>query len=236
MKSSQGFILASVIAGIGLACGVYLSQQEDPLQAREAKPRAEQRVVGDPERSSLPRGSHSLSERRKRPPLDNQSARELSKIRPSPEARKILGGPVHAGQAITPEAQWMAHAAKVEIEANHELDRLAALLDLEPKQQTQLFGLLARQSAHWLPGMQTGAESTSKSNAGTTEAGDLMTYLNSDQQQTLIQDEMDRQAWWEEVLPQLLPPQFQEGTPSPAVTDSAPDSKAFDDGDVPLEE
>jgi hypothetical protein len=236
MKSSQGFILASVIAGIGLACGVYLSQQKDPLPAREVNPRTGQRVIGNQDRSSASLGNHSLSERPKRLPLTNQGARELSEIRPSTEARKILGGPVHGGQALTSEAQWMAHAAKVEIEANHELDRLAALLDLEPKQQTQLFGLLARQSAHWLPGMQTGGESNSKSTVGTTEAGDLMAYLNSDQQQTLVQDEMDRQAWWEEVLPQLLPPQFQEGTTSPAVTESAPDSKAFDDGDVPLEE
>jgi hypothetical protein len=66
-----------------------------------------------------------------------------------------------------------------------------------------------------------------------------MAYLNPDQQQTLIEDEMDRQAWWEELLPQLLPPQLQDGTnlevPSDAV-DPAPDTKPFEGGEMLLEE
>jgi hypothetical protein len=32
--------------------------------------------------------------------------------------------------------------------------------------------------------------------------------LDYDQQQTLIREELDRRAWWEEILPQLLPPDF----------------------------
>jgi hypothetical protein len=35
---------------------------------------------------------------------------------------------------------------------------------------------------------------------------EIMAYLNPDQQDTLIQEEMDRIAWWAEILPQLLPP------------------------------
>jgi hypothetical protein len=31
-------------------------------------------------------------------------------------------------------------------------------------------------------------------------------FLTADQEQVLVEDEMDRHAWWQEILPQLLPP------------------------------
>jgi hypothetical protein len=37
---------------------------------------------------------------------------------------------------------------------------------------------------------------------------EILPLLDSDQQQALLAAELERRAWWEEVLPQLLPPEF----------------------------
>ena len=52
---------------------------------------------------------------------------------------------------------------------------------------------------------------------------DVTDYLTPEQQQALIQEEMDREAWWASVLPQLLPP-------------ALPATKSFDGDEVLLEE
>lgn len=144
-----------------------------------------------------------------------------------------------------PEAQWLAHAAKVEQEANHEVNRLASLLDLNSAQQDQLFAMLARRSTSWLPGMTTNQGSlgsvTTATEATVASADDeLVAYLNADQQQTLIQEEMDRQAWWEEMLPQLLPPQLDGTTGTETLTPStgsdAPETKPYEGGEMLLED
>jgi len=138
---------------------------------------------------------------------------------------------------VVSEAEWFARAAKVEQEATHEVRRLAQLLDLNADQQAGIFGVVARNSSSWLPGMQVGGAPLARTADGTvadpvlSEADQVMAYLDADQQQTLIQEEMDRQAWWEEVLPQLLPPDFPTGVepvPVPATGDPVPDTKPFD--------
>jgi hypothetical protein len=167
-------------------------------------------------------------------------------VRQEFQPRKVFGAPPRGGQGVMAESQWLARAAKVEQEANHELRRLVEMLDLDAVQQDQLFGMLARRSSAWMPGMQTSqdlpaGEVGATNGGGLSEADEIMAYLNPDQQQTLLQEEMDRQAWWAEVLPQLLPPQLQEGTTgdagtsTPAVTDPAPDVKPFEGGEL-LEE
>ncbi len=126
------------------------------------------------------------------------------------------------------------------MEANHELKRLAGLLDLDSYQQSKVFSTLAQQSGSWLPGMQTGNPRSGNPTTAAT-AADVTAALNDDQRQTLMQAEMDRQAWWEEVLPQLLPPPLQVGgvltsepagdsasAPSAGDTNAPPATKAFE--------
>lgn len=178
---------------------------------------------------------------------------------------------------MLPEAQWHANAARVEQEANHELERLTDLLELDSQQQEHVFAALARKSPYWLPGMaadnRTRAETPtptapatpisqrptssnvdrpSRGNSGSAEVAkpipavalnggspvaesisepvpEISDALDPDQMLTIIDDEMDRQAWWEEVLLQLLPP---DGTEMAA---GAP-IKEFDGGEVLLDE
>ena len=54
--------------------------------------------------------------------------------------------------------------------------------------------------------------------------------LDFDQQQSLIQEELARRAWWEEILPQLLPPDFpvaSEAGHYPADLPGHGDTKAY---------
>ena len=194
-----------------------------------------------PGSSVVPDGFAGKAEQRNRPAAASRRA-EASATQREMEPRKIVGTPPRGGVGVVSEAQWLARAAKVETEANHELSRMTQLLDLDSTQQDQLFATLARRSSSWLPGMQPSRDSLGGGEAAvagdvSSEADDVMAYLNPDQQQTLIEDEMDRQAWWEEVLPQLLPPQLQDGTTtSDGTADPAPDTKPFEGGEMLLEE
>lgn len=129
---------------------------------------------------------------------------------------------IQAGQTTesAETAEWTAQAARVELEATHELERLVALLDLTGPQQDHVFDYLARRSSSWLPGMRTGGGEASTggdggspfqpSRSATGEesvASSVADFLTADQEQVLVEDEMDRQAWWQEILPQLLPPE-----------------------------
>jgi hypothetical protein len=114
---------------------------------------------------------------------------------------------------------WLAKVERVEHEANRELARLAPLLHLSADQQQQAFAIFARSSPAWQPGMGTAFE-PAPTDGNPTTIDQLLSYLDADQQEALLREEMDRLAWWEEVLPQLLPPD------SPA-----PETKTFDGPD-----
>lgn len=239
LKPSHWLVVATAVAGSAVACGCYLLWQPaalraeagDSLHDRSPMPGRRTALGADPSR-------HIADSRRQTTEIRRAAAAAI-KTRDA-EPRKIVGSPLQSGTAPLSEAQWFARAARVGQEANHELSRLAGLLDLDSAQQDQLFAVLARQSNSWLPGMQPnrgtlGGTATPLESEFPSEADEVMAYLNADQQQTLIQEEMDRQAWWEEVLPQLLPPQLQDTT-APTATDSAPDTKPFEGNEVLLEE
>jgi hypothetical protein len=60
---------------------------------------------------------------------------------------------------------------------------------------------------------------------------EVLAVLDYDQQQALIQEELNRRAWWEEILPQLLPPELPAaGLPN------AGDTKAYEGPTELLEE
>ena len=135
------------------------------------------------------------------------------------DAKASRGGVGPADQAAE-TAEWTAQAARVELEATHELERLVDLLDLTGPQQDHIFDYLARRSSSWLPGMRTGGGEASTGGDGVSpfqsslsptgeESGgsSVADFLTADQEQVLVEDEMDRQAWWQEILPQLLPPE-----------------------------
>lgn len=140
-----------------------------------------------------------------------------------------------AGQAVPPpplilnERELQARAARVEQAANRDLQQLVGLLDLSEAQQDRIFSTLARRSPDWHPAMQpvgaalpgsavlpstpltqeTPGSLTGPSLESSPERpllDDIASELTPDQQEALANAELDRIAWWEEIIPQLLPP------------------------------
>jgi|GEM_PF-2672633 len=270
MKPERLIAAAAALAGCAVACGIYVSRQPESDRTTSA-PSVKTRSSVEKRHTALASEPHLRTKAADRPA---QTHFAQTAGNPCPPAHQIAGTPHYGRSAVLPEAQWRANAARVEQESNHELARLTHLLDLDGKQQAQVFSALARNSPYWLPGMQAGEKpqaanpKTSNPAAPRTHTGsettapltpvpvvpgvpnvstgpslpDIAAVLDADQQQTLVQNEMDRQAWWAEVLPQLLPPSLTDdvgagsAVSSAAGTVSPPATKEFDGGDVLLEE
>ena len=234
MKSSHSLVLASAITGCAVALGSYLMWDGGPENRQQQSPGvAKHPTVGDTRQD----WRRTTEARHRRPETTVSRTRSRSdtatpRTIPAASALRVTGQPP---QGEVSEAEWFARAAKVEQEANREVYRLTQMVGLNAAQQAEVFGVFARNSSSWLPGMQAGGGvDQPAAGSGVSEADQVMAYLNADQQQTLIQEEMDRQAWWEEVLPQLLPPDFPTTT-DPGATVPADEIIPFDGAETLLE-
>jgi hypothetical protein len=149
--------------------------------------------------------------------------------------------PRPASIAEVPAAELAKRVALVEKETNHEMRRLVGLLNLTDAQQDQVYEKLAASSRHWVPGMAIAADGggvvipdspKTASGAVTDASEDIMALLNADQQETLLTAEMDRAAWWAEIITQLdsqtdIP--AIDGTVSPP---AEPEVKAYEGSDT----
>lgn len=239
MKPTTLLTFAAAVTGCAVAYGVHVFFKGDGGRAQASG--ADQSVsVATRSRSSFKPTGSPASDRRLR--FESQAAAATANASATSQTHKMMGSQTATGSNLLPESQWRENAEKVESVANRELDRLVALLDLDPSQQNQIFSILARQSPHWAPGMQI-ANSASPAASTQTPTEDLSTYLTADQQHSLVEDEMDRQAWWSEVLPQLTAPGISDGDTvaaagSETVVTAAPPpaTKQFDGGGNLLEE
>ena len=146
----------------------------------------------------------------------------------------------------------------MEAAANHELQRLIPLLNLNASQQDAVFRALASNNPAWSPALQVsipGEKPASDPAAlAAADAGDttsaVLPHLDASQQQALLEDYVARDEWWGEVLPLLLAdndtPEITAAadsitTPAAATTttqapvESAPAVKAFEGDDVILD-
>ncbi|MBN8460415.1 MAG: hypothetical protein J0M04_21510 [Verrucomicrobia bacterium] len=229
MKPTHWFTIASAITGCAVALGIWVVREGGrPAEARSGK--AHEASVS---RISPVSNRHLADKNESESAKISRRERSATHAAPAPAPMRVTGQPPKGGQTVVSEAEWFARAAKVEQEANHEVRRLSEALDLTPQQQAGIFGVIARGSDNWLPGMQVGGipsgDRTGQADTGLSEADQVMAYLDADQQQTLIQEEMDRVAWWEEVLPQLLPPDL------PATTEPVEEVKPFDGAETLME-
>jgi len=280
MKPTRLLALAAAFIGSAVAYGVHLfTKHETIVRAAPVAAKAKS-TTGIRPSSGAAAGQESVRRPRvSQNPTAADSAPAVAAFQP----RRLGGSPDFGSGKILSESQWRENAARVEMEANHELNRLSALLDLDPYQQDKVFSTLARNSPYWLPGMQAGGsigagESattvsgtktggrnpsdssagslavtpggqsggslvTNPASAGQVENADLTAVLNPEQQQTALNDAADREEWWAEVLPQLLPPTVSGettavtgGTTSTEDTTTVPETKEFDGGDVLIEE
>jgi hypothetical protein len=121
-----------------------------------------------------------------------------------------------ASSSLPNRAELERRAAMAEQEANHELNRLVGLLDLNESQQDQVFSLLVEKSPHFDPRFEVrgGAVLPPGLTNGSFETG-LAALLDERQSWRFADEEANRRAWWSEIveslipeeeLPQILPP------------------------------
>lgn len=244
MRPGHWLALGSAIAGCTAALGFYLIAKEAP--ADDPAPR-----TGGPrwQTGSASKRQGSKAAEAAAPGATGSVGKSAPKTRyesAPPETEFHIQGNPPAGP-VTEERAWFAHAERVEREANLELETLRETLDLSPYQEQRIFGILARRSSSWMPGMDTGGshgadvaidEGGPASPAGSV-ADEIMPVLDEEQQQALIDEELDRRAWWEEILPQLLPPEFPAAAAADDPAASLPgegDTKAYEGPTEMLEE
>lgn len=231
-KPTHLVCLASAVIGCAVALGFHTASR--PPAAGEGSAMARTRAGGGPP-AALP-GS--------RPDRITKAGQRADKVHapstpasPLPARLQRVGGSPAGQGTVGTESEWFAKAAKVELEANRELCRLQDVLDLSPDQQQRIFGLLARQSEHWAPGMTAGKGAATVADAGLPTDGQLLAELDPTQQEALANEELDRQAWWEEILPQLIAPSLSQNDPnggSDLPATSTPEVKEFDGSDTLL--
>lgn len=253
MKPGHWLIFGSAILGCTAALGIYIAAKgSSPADraSQTASPRLQPAPVAK-RQLSISKTNSSCG--------GNVSAATASgnlhdPSQSAPEFR--IHGKPPAGR-VSDERAWFASAEKIGRHANRELAKLRETLELSPNQQQRIFDALARNSPSWQPGMLTGGaygvgvvsdggKTTSPSssepaaqladNANGSEAApalamneEVMAVLDADQQQALIDEEANRRAWWEEILPQLLPPELPTAAASPPIDDPAASLPGYGD-------
>jgi hypothetical protein len=222
-----GTLLAAVVGG----AGVQVWRATNPVNGTEAETAPGVAVNVKPKVAGLPQGgaprqsaktaAEARIEERRATGGSSHASTTL------PPANLPL---VRNTQPIT-EQELRLRAAAVEQEANHDLKHLMGLLDLTETQQDRIFDSLVRHAPGWHPAMQTvgvavpvdaaakipDASSTGPATAPTATGTEstpgnrndvldaIAAELTPDQQMELANAELERQEWWEEIIPKLLP-------------------------------
>jgi len=250
--SRKAYIIALSFAGAAASAGfLMMPPRGEPATAPAADARA--RAA----RSSWPQTA---------PPnlKSGPAAAEEAALSGTNSAHFAVADSAPLSRAAKPPLPLEERAAKVEQEANRELNRLVTLLNLSDEQQDRVFQTLAKHSRHWSPEMQfgdTGAAAAGKRSpltpALTLPGGDgpaktapvettpvkdtapatdpleeIMSILDPEQQTALLKDEMDRAAWWAEILPQLLPPDEIPGLDGNPPSPGAGEVREYEGSDV----
>ena len=158
---------------------------------------------------------------------------------PPPISLPTPPAPAPANAPQTPRT-LAERASQVQQQANRELERLVPLLNLTEDQQDRVFARLAQNSVFWTPELTTDIAANPKTGSAsqTTSATipeqtksipDLLLstpknetpILDPEQEIAVAQDQLDRQAWWEEVLGNIQQ-DLKDGTTTTAAAAAAP--------------
>ena len=156
----------------------------------------------------------------------------------SPAPLSFIPNHPPSGNNPRSEKDLQRRVQQVEEEANFDLQQLVTLLDLDENQQDRIFNSLVRHAPGWHPAMRAvgladpinGRQQSPETltpapvkEAGSPESAPstrtnvldaIVAELTPDQQVELASAELDRQEWWEEIIPRLLP-----GSAIPSITD-----------------
>ena len=154
MKPTRLLALAAALAGCAVAYGIHLFGKCESVVHSAVSSAKSKSGTGERNRSLI--GSESVAPNSRRNRVETRRTASAPPAVAQAKLKRVGGSPAFSGGRILSETQWHENAARVEMEANHELNRLTGLLDLDPYQQDSVFSTFAQNSPHWLPGMQAG--------------------------------------------------------------------------------
>lgn len=256
--SPKSYIVALSLAGSAAVAGYLIFADDKDAPAPAAEVKSHPRLL----RSATPAEAAPLAAEA----ADAAAETAASSARSRASRVPYPGAKVRSGEPLPLETR----AAKVEQQANRELDRLITLLNLSEDQQDKVFQTLAKHSRHWSPEMQFGsmgagiagkrspaapgllipgtdapaitepveknpaAEPTPSTEPAETSdpLEEIMALLDPEQQSALVKDEMDRSAWWAEILPQILPPDDIPGLDGTPPSPGAGETRDYEGSDT----
>ena len=163
--------------------------------------------------------SLGTSDRPKVEPRSSATVNKSTRMDPAP-----VSAPTPAQPNFSPEpteAELQARVSLVEERANAQLESLVARLQLDEDQQDRIFPILASAAPGFHPIMQPeGGKKPLSGVGGDSQAGDdgssinpgariteieneIIGELDEFQQASLVEDAMDREEWWEDVIAML---------------------------------
>lgn len=220
--SRLSFLLGMTLLFVAGAATFMLTFEREP-EISEAR--------ANPETSSRPIKNRRESDR-ERPrsrTTSNRSSRERLELKGTATAH------------LTPENARRVQdiLRRTEREARTKLDSLSRKYDLSSNQRREIFPyiLAHHDSAH--PAMTVAGNALPAINPGTTLEDNISPFLNSEQQDTLVEETLDSEAWWQDVVGQLesdLDAAIENGEMVPAPDDSSgpnlSDTPASGDGEA----
>jgi hypothetical protein len=256
MKPGHWLILGSAILGCTAALGIYLAAKGSPQGDRTPQAASPRQSVAAPakKRFSI---SQSTGTQAARASVTTGSITKRESSLPAPDFRihgKPPAGRVSDERAWFASAEKIGRKANHELEKLRETLDLSpnqqqrifdALARNSPSWQPGMLtggaygvGVVSDGGKTTSPSSQTSSEPAVQLGENSTGAEaapalamneEVMAVLDADQQQALMDEEMNRRAWWEEILPQLLPPELPTAAASPLVDDPAASLPGYGD-------
>jgi len=104
--------------------------------------------------------------------------------------------------AVDERAELTDRAAKVETKARAQLERLTEEFELTGEQRSKMFPMLVRSTAGFDPRMQVGGGYL-ESDPQALPDEEMHDVLDPEQRDQLVDDEIARQLWWQEIFSRL---------------------------------
>ena len=226
---SRPLILGTLLLAVMGVAGVQVWRIANSGDAGEEVPAIAGTVKTKPSATGSPQAAEPRRSTKSAENSREEKVDPLAGSGPASNPLRLANASMARNAPPITEMELRLRAAAVEQEANHDLKHLMGLLDLTETQQDRIFDSLVRHAPGWHPAMKTvgvavpvetsakttdpfastpGAEVIPAETASTNRSGLLDAIakeLTPDQEMELATAEIERQEWWEEIIPQLLP-------------------------------
>lgn len=215
-KSSNILGFAFLALAVTMTAMITMRNSPQPARRGSSASRAEQPQGGRSARqgigsqSTLRQGSTARAERPRERRFEWKTSSLPNRSGSRPSSRMSLVKPPRitfeekwlASLPVTEQEEWLAQAESVEQLAVERLERLTGQLELSPAQRAKVFPALVRSTPGFDPLMQVGGADLA-GDGDLTPAEEIHAILDSEQQEVVENQDVDRQLWWQAVIDRL---------------------------------